>query len=323
MVTSPPPATVTAGVAFGLVLAAEDQYGNVAPAFTGNVTVALGGNPGASTLGGTTNVTFSNGLASFAGLTLDKAGQGYTLVAASNGVASSTPINVLTFNVTAAAAAQLVVTNQTPTTVAAGAAFGLAVAVDDQFGKPVTGSSGSLTVSPSNSAIEGALGGVLTVAVANGQATFAGLSLVNAGTPFTLQVSATGLPSVTTSAFTVTAGPATQLGVVTPPPTAVVAGAGFGLVLAAEDQYGNVVSSSAGSVTLGLASDPGNDTLNGNLTQPLSGGLATFTGLTLIKASSGYALQATYTGPISPAPPRLSSNPLAFSVRPARPRNWY
>ena len=87
VLTSPPPATVTAGVAFGLVLAAEDLYGNVDSAFAGSVTVALASNPGGSSLGGTTSVSFINGLAIFAGLTLNEPGQGYTLVAVGNGLA--------------------------------------------------------------------------------------------------------------------------------------------------------------------------------------------------------------------------------------------
>ena len=62
------------------------------------MTVALGSNPGGSILAGTTNVPFSNGLASFTGLTLNKAGSGYTLLAASNGSTSPTRRQLLTFN---------------------------------------------------------------------------------------------------------------------------------------------------------------------------------------------------------------------------------
>ena len=79
VVTTQPPASVTAGSGFGLVVTAEDAFGNVAPSFTGSVTLALATNPGGATLGGTVTVTASAGVATFAGLTLNKAGTGYTL----------------------------------------------------------------------------------------------------------------------------------------------------------------------------------------------------------------------------------------------------
>ncbi len=85
-VTSQPPASVAAGTAFGLTITAEDQYGNVATGFTGSVSIALLNNPGGSTLGGTLMVTAVKGVAKFSGLTLNKAGSGYTLRATGTGV---------------------------------------------------------------------------------------------------------------------------------------------------------------------------------------------------------------------------------------------
>ena len=66
-----------------------------------------------------------------------------------------------------------------------------------------------------------------------GVATFFGLSLIKPGAALTLQVAGTGLTTGTTSPFTVTAGPATQVVVISSPPTVVSAGVGFGLQLAA------------------------------------------------------------------------------------------
>ena len=54
--TTQPPASVTAGSGFGLVVTAEDGFGNVDPTFTGSVTLALANNPGGATLGGTLTV---------------------------------------------------------------------------------------------------------------------------------------------------------------------------------------------------------------------------------------------------------------------------
>ncbi len=117
VVTSRPPAAVVAGSTFGLQVSAEDPFGNVNSSVSGSVTVALAANPGGGALGGTTNVSFSNGLATF-GLTLDAAAIGYTLQAASSGLAPPPPIPL---NVTAAAVTQLVVISQPPATVFAGA----------------------------------------------------------------------------------------------------------------------------------------------------------------------------------------------------------
>jgi hypothetical protein len=95
-VTTQPPGAVAAGAGFGLAVSAEDAYGNVAIPFTGGVAVALANNPGGSTLGGTTTVNAVNGVATFSGLTLDKAGSSYTLQATSSGLSPATtnPFNV-------------------------------------------------------------------------------------------------------------------------------------------------------------------------------------------------------------------------------------
>src|SRR6185437_11743474 len=85
-----PPATVSAGTGFGLSVAAEDAFNNLVPSFTGNVAVALTGNPGSSTLAGTLTATAIAGVASFAGLSLNLPGSGYTLQAASLGLTSAT-----------------------------------------------------------------------------------------------------------------------------------------------------------------------------------------------------------------------------------------
>jgi hypothetical protein len=80
------------------------------------------------------------------------------------------------------------------------------------------------------------------------------------------------------------------------PPASVTAGSGFGLTVEAEDSSGNLVTSFNGTVTVALASNPGGAALGGTLTVTASGGVATFSGLTLTKAASGYTLVATASG---------------------------
>ena len=72
--TSPPTVTISApvsslatGGAFGLVVKAEDPYGNINLTDTSNVALALTSNPAGAALGGTTTVAASAGVATFAG----------------------------------------------------------------------------------------------------------------------------------------------------------------------------------------------------------------------------------------------------------------
>jgi hypothetical protein len=96
-----PPGAVIAGDSFGVVVAAENPAGGVDPAFNGTVKIALGANPGQSTLGGTLTATAYHGIAVFDGLTLSNPGTGYTFQ-----ITSTFPtISTNAFNVT---------TNSTP-----------------------------------------------------------------------------------------------------------------------------------------------------------------------------------------------------------------
>ena len=67
VVTTQPPASVTAGSGFGLTVTAENNSGSPITTFNGTVTVALANNPGGATLGGTLTATASNGVATFSG----------------------------------------------------------------------------------------------------------------------------------------------------------------------------------------------------------------------------------------------------------------
>jgi len=78
------PASATAGRTFSPVVKVEIEDANnarVADA-TSNVTLAIGANPGGSTLGGTATVAAVTGIATFDGVSLNNAGVGYTLTAA-------------------------------------------------------------------------------------------------------------------------------------------------------------------------------------------------------------------------------------------------
>src|SRR5204862_5418511 len=118
LVFSVQPSTTVAGAAItpDVQVTAQDGSGNTATGFTGNVTVAIGTNPSTGTLSGTKTMAAVAGVATFSGLSIDKAGTGYTLTAAGAGSTTSA-----TFNITAGTATQLVFTVQPSTTVAGAA----------------------------------------------------------------------------------------------------------------------------------------------------------------------------------------------------------
>jgi hypothetical protein len=102
------------------------------------------------------------------------------------------------------------VTVQPPSRVTAGTPFGLTVTVLDSSGNLDTTFSGPVTVALAHDPGGGAtLGGLYRVTARQGVATFSGLSLDKPGLGYTLAVSGSGLPVVTTSAFDVQTAVAT------------------------------------------------------------------------------------------------------------------
>ena len=89
-VQQPTTAAVNAAIAPPITVRVRDALGNTVTGFNGNVTLALGANPGGATLGGTTSAIVVGGLATFSTITLSTAATGYTLVASSGGLASAT-----------------------------------------------------------------------------------------------------------------------------------------------------------------------------------------------------------------------------------------
>ena len=109
------------------------------------------------------------------------------------------------------------------------------------------------------------LGGTLTVTASGGVATFSGLTLTKAASGYTLQVSGSGVDSVTTSAITVTPAAATQLVITQQPPATVKVSTPFSMQASIEDAYGNVVTTASGTVSVAFANNPTGATLGGTL----------------------------------------------------------
>ena len=73
-----------------------------------------------------------------------------------------------------------------------------------------------------------------------------------------------------------------------------VAGQPFGFSVQVDDSDGNPVNS--GTVTVSLTVDPTSATLIGTVTEPITDGTATFSGLSIEQVANGYTLTATVTG---------------------------
>src|SRR2546425_342473 len=274
---------------------ADDAHGNKVASFTGNVTVALANNPGASTLGGTTTVAAVDGIATFSDLSLDKTGAGYTLTASASGGALVAPTSAA-FDVAPGPASQLEFTVE-PRTATAGAALApsLQVTALDAAENLVPTFTGNVTVAFGGTSGAGlTLGGTTTVAAVGGVATFFDLSLNKTGTGYTLTASASGFAPVTSTAFDITPGTATQLAF-TQEPSTTVAGVAISpaVQVTALDGAGNPVPGFTGSITVALGNNPGGSTLGGTTTVTAVNGVASFSSLTLDKAGTGYWLTAT------------------------------
>jgi hypothetical protein len=160
----------------------------------------------------------------------------------------------------------------------------------------------------------GTLGGTLTVAASSGVATFSDLTLDTVATD-TLHAADGSLTGVTSNSFNVTLRPpVTQLDVTsqtsTPQPDGTVL---MNVVVAAEDDNGNVVTTDNSTVTADVLSHPSNGSLSGALTAPVTNGYATFN-FTLEGVRGTYALSFADGVATAAVAPRVSLRyvPLKF-----------
>lgn len=297
LVVTVQPSTAPAGtiISPAVQIAARDSYGNGATDYRGDVTVALGANSSGGTLSGTRTVAAANGVATFADLSIDRAGTGFTLAATAAGLSGATSAP---FDVVVGPTSKLVFTVQ-PGTTAAGAAITPAVEItaQDALGNTVTGFNGNVTVAIGTNPAGGTLSGTTVIAAVGGVATFENLRLDKVGSGYTLVATTAGLSGATSAGFDVTPGPATRL-TFSIQPSASVAGANLAppVQVTAQDAYGNTASGFAGNVTVALGANPGAGTLSGTRIVAAAGGVAAFSTLSIDQAGTGYTLTATASG---------------------------
>ncbi|MBS0261305.1 MAG: hypothetical protein JSS02_05060 [Planctomycetes bacterium] len=285
-----PPASTTAGVALSpaLKVAVQDAFGNLVTTDTSTVTLTL--SSGTFSTGKTTAaVTAVSGIATFSSLVINTAGN-YTLTA-SDGALTTAKSTSLT--ITPAAASQTLF-QSIPATGTAGVALSPAVkvAIADAFGNVVTSNTSTVTISLSSGPGSFAAGSTLSVAAVAGVASFSTLKLNTAGA-YKLKSTSGTLTAATSGTVTISAGAASQLAIQQQLPSTGTAGVALSpaLLVAVQDQFGNVVTTDTSSVTVTLSS--GNFSTGSNkATIAAVGGVATFSSLTINTAGS-YTLAAT------------------------------
>ncbi|HVA88192.1 MAG TPA: hypothetical protein VNF73_17950 [Candidatus Saccharimonadales bacterium] len=289
-------------------VAIEDSQGDLVPTETATITLALASNPGAGVLScsGGTQISSSNGYATFTGCSISQPGAGYSLQATATNASpatSLTPVVGPAFTVSGGTAAQLVFT-QWPSSASTGQQFPVnpTVAIEDGQGNLIPTETATITLALASNPGAGVLScsGGNQVFSSGGFATFTGCSISQPGVGYTLLatgMNASPVVSLTPAvspAFTV--GAASQL-VFAAIPSSATTGQVFPTnpVVAIEDSQGNVVTSISAAISLAIGSNPGGGVLtcsSGNTVVTVNG-IATFTGCSVSAPGAGYTLVAT------------------------------
>lgn len=198
------PASESAGTLGPIQVMVEDTYGNTIFSDNSQITLTLASGPSGSTLGGTITANVQNGIATFNSLLLTKTG---TYTFAASDTADSVSGSSTTLVITRDAAHQLAFTPE-PSNATAGTLPDLFVSVEDTYGNVVTTDDSTMLLTLGKG--PGPLGGINSVMVNNGIATFADVTLSTIGT-YTLQAGNGIELTTTSSSFTIAYGSASKL----------------------------------------------------------------------------------------------------------------
>jgi hypothetical protein len=307
VITQQPSATATAGVAFASqpVVAEEDAFGNIlASDSTHTVTAASTGTAG---LQGTTTLTLSNGVASFSGLSYNKA-ETMSIAFSTNAsnVSSATSSKI---SISPAAASTLVVSGfPSPTT--AGVAQNFTVTALDAFGNTATGyrgtvhftSSDTQAALPADYAFTGGDAGVHTFSA----------TLKTAGSR-SLTATDTATAGITGSQSGIAVSPAAASSfVVSGFPSPTTAGVAQNFTVTAKDAYGNTATGYTGTVH--FTSSDTQAALPANYTfATADAGAHTFSATLKTAGSQSLTATDTVTGAITGSQAGIAVSPAAAS----------
>ena len=289
-------------IAPAITVQVQDANGQLVTTSNQQITLTIeSSSPTGASLGGTVTQNAVNGVATFTNISINKAANGYKLLATGTGSTLVTATSSA-FNVSAGTANKLAFF-QPPTHTVAGQNInpGVVVEVQDAVGNRVT--SGAYSVSLTLGGCTSTLSGNAPQTTSAGVTTFSVLSVSTVVSNCTLSAAATGLTSAVSSTFnSVSAtGSPMKLAFTASPSSSVSAGQQLnatGIRVAIQDAAGTTVTSSSIQVTLTIESNPGGSTItNGSAVSAFaSSGVATFTNVFLDKIGSGYTIKASATG---------------------------
>lgn len=185
------PATTTAGATLPvLTVLVEDKTGHVVTSDGSLVSLKLAGTAG-GVLKGTAAVQAANGVATFSGLSLTKAGT-YTLAATDGALR---PAKSRSFKIEPdSSTAHFSLSQFLPSTISATKPLPPIIAtLEDQFGNIIKNNKTAVTLAIVSGPAGGALKGKLSTPFINGVATFRNIHLAPAGA-YTIKLSDTALP---------------------------------------------------------------------------------------------------------------------------------
>lgn len=195
------PADATAGSKLtpAVQVAVVDAFGNRVTTSSATVSITLSNNPGGSSLSGATTAGAVQGLATFADLSLNRTGAGYTLGAAASGLSSATSRG---FTILPGPPASLVFRVQpSETPPHQPITPPVEVSVLDSLGNVVTTTTIPITITLALNPGSSTLSGTRTRSAVNGVAVFDDLSLNQIATGYRLSSGAPGLASVLSASF--------------------------------------------------------------------------------------------------------------------------
>ena len=187
--------------------------------------------------------------------------------------------------------------------VTAGSDFSVTVQAQNDSNEPAPlAEATEVTLTLKNGTGTGTLGGIVsgTIAANSSSVTISGVTYTKAESSVVLEASASGLAAGESAAFTVVPGAANQLAF-TIQPSVGAPGEVWGTqpVVTVQDANGNTVDSDASielAITMGTPTSGGPGTLSGTKTVSAVSGVATFSGLSIDTAGTGYQLTATSAG---------------------------
>ena len=280
------PVNTVAGAAMTTVqVQVRDASNN--PLSLNGISVTLTINKGV--LSGTLSKNTVAGIATFSDLNMTLADTGYAITASSGGL---TPATSNSFNITSAAADNLVWVDQPANTAAGQIMAPFTVRVRDAYANNVQGVTVSITATNSTLAVyqAGTTVAYATAASASdGLATFSAISMTAAGAGYVFRASSGTLAQVNSSGFNIAPGTANNLAFVQQPANTSAGAVMSPVTVRIKDAYNNLLAGQSISITA-----TNGTFINGALTQPSdTNGIATFTPLSITAAAAGYVLSAT------------------------------